>query len=103
VFFISGHDDATLERLQKELLPLMVKIKGNYERVPSWLRVNRQFVPDFLVKDPRQAFSTDLLHLGRVADPDPKWIRIQSGMVSGSGFVFGIRIRIQEGKNDPQK
>jgi hypothetical protein len=23
--------------------------------------------------------------------------------VSGSGSVFGIRIRIQEGKNDPQK
>ncbi len=48
-----------------------------------------------------------------VADPDPYWIRIQSGQwiripigsgfnqVSGSGSVFGIRI--QEGKNDPQK
>jgi len=35
----------------------------------------------------------------RVADPDPypdpDWIRIQSGQ--------WIRIRIQEGKNDPQK
>jgi hypothetical protein len=32
-------------------------------------------------------------------------IRIGSGFsrVSGSGSVFGIRIRIQEGKNDPQK
>jgi hypothetical protein len=29
----------------------------------------------------------------RVADPDPDWIRIQSGQW----------IRIQEGKNDPQK
>jgi len=32
-------------------------------------------------------------------------IRIGSGFngVSGSGSVFGIRIRVQEGKNDPQK
>ncbi len=32
-------------------------------------------------------------------------IRIRSWFyrVSGSGSVFGIRIRIQEGKNDPQK
>jgi len=37
----------------------MVKVKGNYERVPGWLRVNRQFVPDFLVKDPRQDFIID--------------------------------------------
>ncbi len=36
-------------------------------------------------------------------DPDPDWIWIQwdiPGSVSGSGFA--IRIRIQEGKNDPQ-
>jgi hypothetical protein len=31
--------------------------------------------------------------ISRVADPDPDWIRIQSGQW----------IRIQEGKNDPQK
>ena len=30
-----------------------------------------------------------------VSSPDPDWIRIQSGPC--------IRIRIQEGKNDPQK
>jgi hypothetical protein len=33
----------------------------------------------------------------RVADSDG------FNRVSGSGSVFGIRIRIQEGKNDPQK
>jgi hypothetical protein len=39
----------------------------------------------------------DFSHLSRVVDPepDPYWIRIQSGL--------WIRIRIQEGKNDPQK
>jgi hypothetical protein len=32
-------------------------------------------------------------------------VRFGSGFnqVSGTGSVFGIRIRIQEGKNDPQK
>jgi hypothetical protein len=65
--FFTGHDDATLERLQKELLPLMVKIKGNYERVPNWLRVNRQFVPDFLIKDPRQALAQIFHYLENIS------------------------------------
>jgi hypothetical protein len=44
-----------------------------------------------------------MMDIFRVSDPDPYWIRIQSGqwIRSGSGPVFGIRI--QEGKNDPQK
>jgi hypothetical protein len=33
----------------------------------------------------------------RVSDPDPDWIRIQSGQ------WIRIRNRIQEGKNDPRK
>jgi hypothetical protein len=38
-----------------------------------------------------------MMEKSRVSDPDldPDWIRIQSGQ--------WIRIRIQEGKNDPQK
>ena len=32
-----------------------------------------------------------------VVDPNPNWIRIQD--LCGSGSVFGIRIRIQTGKN----
>jgi len=48
----TGHDDATLDRLQTELLPNMDKIKGDYSRVPSWFKVNRGMVPDFVVKDP---------------------------------------------------
>ena len=44
----TGHDDATLERLQDELLPGMDKIKQDYDRVPHWLSVTRQMVPDFL-------------------------------------------------------
>ena len=52
-YFCSGHDDATLDRLQTELLPLMDKIKGDFNRVPSWLKINKNMVPDFIVKDPR--------------------------------------------------
>jgi len=37
----------------------------------------------------------------RVSDPDPDFYGFNQ--VSGSGSLFGIRIRIQEGKNDPQK
>ncbi len=37
-----------------------------------------------------------------VSDSDPDWIRIQSGqLIRRSGY--GFRIRIQEGKNGPQK
>ncbi len=36
-------------------------------------------------------------HTSRVADPDPNWIWIHSGQ------CIRTRIRIQEGKNDPQK
>ena len=52
---LSGHDDATLERLQGELLPNMIKIKGDPARVPRWLKINRGMVPDFLAKDPAES------------------------------------------------
>jgi hypothetical protein len=37
-----------------------------------------------------------------VVDPDPGSGSVFN-QVCGSGSVFGIRIRIQESKNDPQK
>ena len=49
-----GFDDATLDRLQGELLPLFEKIKGDYDMVPGWFKINRQMVPDFLAKDPKK-------------------------------------------------
>lgn len=47
----SGHDDATLKKLQNELD--MVKIGKDTNLVPSWLRVNKPMVPDFIAKDPK--------------------------------------------------
>ena len=51
----TGHDDETLERLQKELAPKMTKIKGNFDKVPDWLDVTRQMAPDFITKDPKDS------------------------------------------------
>ncbi|KAJ8719095.1 hypothetical protein PYW07_016651 [Mythimna separata] len=50
----TGHDDSTLERLQKELAPLMVKISQDSNKVPSWLDCNKGMVPDFVAADPKK-------------------------------------------------
>ncbi|XP_068622008.1 DNA ligase 3 [Battus philenor] len=49
----TGHDDSTLERLQKELAPLMVKISQEYAKLPTWFHCNKGMVPDFIAKDPK--------------------------------------------------
>ncbi|KAL0271537.1 UNVERIFIED_CONTAM: hypothetical protein PYX00_008599 [Menopon gallinae] len=48
----SGHDDSTLERLQKELD--VIKISKDVSKVPSWLKCTKTMVPDFVAKDPRK-------------------------------------------------
>ncbi|XP_037664758.1 DNA ligase 3 isoform X3 [Choloepus didactylus] len=48
-----GHDDATLARLQKELD--MIKISKDPSKIPSWLRINKIYYPDFIVPDPKKA------------------------------------------------
>ena len=50
-----GFDDATLARFQKELLPGMDRIAGEWDRVPHWLDVTRQMVPEFIVRKPDQS------------------------------------------------
>ncbi|XP_063809904.1 DNA ligase 3 [Pseudophryne corroboree] len=49
----SGYDDATLARLQNELD--MVKISKDPSKIPSWLKINKNYYPDFLVRDPENA------------------------------------------------
>ncbi|XP_068246196.1 DNA ligase 3 [Palaemon carinicauda] len=49
----TGHDDATLARLQNELD--MVKISQDADRVPSWLKCTKPMVPDFVCADPKKA------------------------------------------------
>ncbi|ELU08334.1 hypothetical protein CAPTEDRAFT_213234 [Capitella teleta] len=48
-----GFDDDKLDKLQKQLD--VVKISKDYSRVPSWLNINRQLAPDFVVKDPKKS------------------------------------------------
>ena len=50
-----GFDDATLARLQNELVPTMDRIAGEYDRVPHWLEVTRQMVPEFIVRKPEES------------------------------------------------
>ncbi|KAE8575918.1 hypothetical protein XENTR_v10003986 [Xenopus tropicalis] len=49
----SGYDDATLQRLQKELN--MVKISKDPSKIPSWLKINKNYFPDFIIHDPKKA------------------------------------------------
>ncbi len=51
----TGVDEATLDRLQGELKPNMVKIKQDFDKVPSWLSCTRQMTPDFVAKDPKKS------------------------------------------------
>nr|XP_032818001.1 DNA ligase 3 [Petromyzon marinus]XP_032818002.1 DNA ligase 3 [Petromyzon marinus]XP_032818003.1 DNA ligase 3 [Petromyzon marinus] len=49
----SGYDDATLNRLQKELE--MVKISKSASKIPDWLKINKTYFPDFVIRDPKKA------------------------------------------------
>ncbi|XP_077998506.1 DNA ligase 3-like [Glandiceps talaboti] len=49
----SGHDDKTLDQINKDLQ--VIKISKDIKKVPGWLNVNKSLVPDFIVKDPKQA------------------------------------------------
>ncbi|EJW83431.1 hypothetical protein WUBG_05655 [Wuchereria bancrofti] len=51
----NGHDDATLERINKELEPKMNKISRIYENLPEWIECSRSLVPDFIVIDPKES------------------------------------------------
>lgn len=47
----TGHDDKTLEQLQKELD--MIKISCDASKLPIWLKCTKTMVPDFVAKDPK--------------------------------------------------
>ncbi|KAM8974952.1 DNA ligase 3 [Pelodytes ibericus] len=49
----SGYDDATLARLQKELD--MVKISKDPSKIPAWLKINKNYYPDFIIREPEKA------------------------------------------------
>ncbi|XP_051902853.1 DNA ligase 3-like [Hippocampus zosterae] len=48
-----GYDDAMLARLQKELD--VVKISKDPGKIPGWLKIVKNYYPDFLIRSPEQA------------------------------------------------
>ncbi|XP_047462799.1 DNA ligase 3 isoform X3 [Mugil cephalus] len=48
-----GYDDAMLARLQKELD--MIKISKDPSKIPGWLKIIKNYYPDFIIRDPEQA------------------------------------------------
>ena len=47
----SGHDDATIKKLQGELK--MTKISKDFSKVPAWLHCTKPLTPDFITDDPK--------------------------------------------------
>lgn len=48
-----GYDDAMLARLQKELD--VVKISKEPSKIPGWLKIIKNYYPDFIIRDPEKA------------------------------------------------
>ncbi|XP_010869143.2 DNA ligase 3 isoform X2 [Esox lucius] len=48
-----GYDDAMLARLQKELD--MIKISKEPSKIPGWLKIIKNYYPDFIIRDPEKA------------------------------------------------
>ncbi|KAJ8394720.1 hypothetical protein AAFF_G00043200 [Aldrovandia affinis] len=48
-----GYDDATLARLQNELD--VVKISKEPSKIPGWLKIIKNYYPDFIIRDPESA------------------------------------------------
>uniref|UniRef100_A0A3Q2VLB9 DNA ligase n=1 Tax=Haplochromis burtoni TaxID=8153 RepID=A0A3Q2VLB9_HAPBU len=48
-----GYDDAMLARLQKELD--VIKISKEPSKIPSWLKIIKNYYPDFIIRDPEKA------------------------------------------------
>lgn len=49
----NGLDEATLKKLQKNVMDSFVKISRDPSKLPDWIDCHRQNVPDFIVKDYR--------------------------------------------------
>ncbi|XP_037543722.1 DNA ligase 3 [Nematolebias whitei] len=48
-----GYDDAMLARLQKELD--VIKISKDPSKIPGWLKIIKNYYPDFIIRHPEQA------------------------------------------------
>ncbi|CAJ0607887.1 unnamed protein product [Cylicocyclus nassatus] len=51
----NGHTDDALDAINKKMKDKMTRIDRDFDRLPKWLRCSRSLVPDFVVKDPKEA------------------------------------------------
>ncbi|ETN85182.1 DNA ligase domain protein, partial [Necator americanus] len=51
----NGHTDDALDKINKDLKDKMTRIDRDYDSLPKWLKCSRSLVPDFVVKDPKEA------------------------------------------------
>jgi DNA ligase-3 len=49
----NGHNDETIERLDKELRKKMKQINADPDKIPDWFECDRPLTPDFVIKDPK--------------------------------------------------
>jgi hypothetical protein len=101
LIFAKAYNKATVKKYEEDALFLIATIKK--------LNHNTFYFSHCMVVGDRQKHLACLLTVKAVMDPATLEVTTHQGFgsgfnqVSGSGSVFGIRIRIQEGKNDPQK
>ncbi|KAL3995433.1 DNA ligase I ATP-dependent (dnl1) family protein [Acanthocheilonema viteae] len=87
----NGHDDATLDRINKELEPKMHKISRIYEDLPEWIECSRSIVPDFIVVDPKEAPIWEIT--------GAEFTRSDKHTASGISIRFPRVTRIRDDKN----
>ncbi|KHJ81446.1 ATP dependent DNA ligase region [Oesophagostomum dentatum] len=51
----NGHTDDVLDAINKKMKDKVIRIDGDFDRLPKWLNCSRSLVPDFVVKDPKDA------------------------------------------------
>jgi len=56
----SGIDDKTIMKMQPGILEKMTKISKDHTKVPHWLDCAKQYTPDFIVKDYREAMVLEI-------------------------------------------
>lgn len=49
----SGLDDKTIDELQTQVD--MIKISKDVGKIPDWLNIKKQVIPDFVIRDPKKA------------------------------------------------
>ncbi|KJH42803.1 ATP-dependent DNA ligase domain protein [Dictyocaulus viviparus] len=90
----NGHSDDTLDVINKELENQVIRIDGDYDRLPTWLRCSRSLVPDFVVVDPEKApvweitgdrlkkrFCGTVIRIDGDYDRLPTWLRCSRSLV----------------------